>query len=177
MLDTRRYRTEPEPTPPKSKSFFGLSSEPSDPASGTTVANHSMLGPAQLESLLHYLSTPEPPHVYWKIIASSVPFTKNWRFGTSDTWGGFLHERSQVLAAMHKAERDLGVRVVVLSGDRHEFAAIRFPPPSLNSPLLHLCHRTRTNSQIRPGTSQLLPRQPSTTAPKRPARMNSPSAH
>lgn len=129
MLDTRRYRTEPEPTPAKSKSFFGSSNEPSDPASGTTVANHSMLGPVQLESLLHYLSTPEPPHVYWKIIASSVPFTKNWRFGTSDTWGGFLHERSQVLAAMHKAERDLGVRVVVLSGDRHEFAAIRFPPP------------------------------------------------
>jgi alkaline phosphatase D len=88
-----------------------------------------MLGPVQLDSLLRYLSTPEPPHVHWKIIASSVPFTKNWRFGTPDTWGGFLHERSQILAAMHQAERDLAVRVVILSGDRHEFAAIRFPPP------------------------------------------------
>lgn len=127
MLDTRRYRTDPEPTPSKLKPLFGPSLEPS--TSPAPASNHSMLGALQLDSLLRYLSTPEPPHVHWKIIASSVPFTKNWRFGTPDTWGGFLHERSQILAAMHKAERDLGVRIVILSGDRHEFAAIRFPPP------------------------------------------------
>ena len=89
-----------------------------------------MLGQAQLSSLLDYLSTPEPADVHWKIIASSVPFTKNWRFGTPDTWGGFLHERSIVLAAMHAAEAGLGVRVIVLSGDRHEFGALRFPSNS-----------------------------------------------
>jgi len=127
MLDTRRYRTDPEPAPAKAKPFYRFSVEP--PAPPAPATNHSMLGLAQLDSLLRYLSTPEPPHVYWKIIASSVPFTKNWRFGTPDTWGGFLHERSKILEAMHKAERDLGVRVVILSGDRHEFAAIRFPPP------------------------------------------------
>lgn len=129
MLDTRRYRTDPEPIPSKSKSFFGLSRESEEPVAEGPVTNHSMLGSVQLGSLLQYLSTPEPPHVHWKIIASSVPFTKNWRFGTPDTWGGFLQERSKILAAMHKAERELGVRVVILSGDRHEFAAIRFPPP------------------------------------------------
>jgi alkaline phosphatase D len=79
---------------------------------------------------LDYLSTPEPANVQWKIIASSVPFTKNWRFGTSDTWGGFLAERSIVLAAMHAAEARLGIRVIILSGDRHEFGAIRFPSNS-----------------------------------------------
>jgi alkaline phosphatase D len=60
MLDTRRYRTAPEPT--------------SAITNSTMV--HTMLGPAQLHSLLTYLSTPEPPHVHWKFIASSVPFTK-----------------------------------------------------------------------------------------------------
>ncbi|KIV92158.1 hypothetical protein PV10_06619 [Exophiala mesophila] len=109
MLDTRRYRTDPE--------------------SSKSTTSSTMLGDVQLASLLKYLADPEPRHVHWKIIASSVPFTKNWRFGTPDTWGGFLTERSQILAAMHKAERDLGVRVIVLSGDRHEFAAIRYPPP------------------------------------------------
>ncbi|RMZ82625.1 hypothetical protein DV738_g1486, partial [Chaetothyriales sp. CBS 135597] len=119
LLDTRRYRTNPEP----------------EPSSLLTTSNHSMLGDTQLSSLLTYLGTPEPTGVYFKIISSSVPFTKNWRFGTSDTWGGFLSERSQILRAMHAAERDLGVRVIILSGDRHEFGAIRYPPPlvSLNA--------------------------------------------
>ena len=118
MLDTRRYRTSPE--------------TPSTHA--PPISNATILGQAQLQSLLTFLSTPEAPHVHWKIIASSVPLTKNWRFGTADSWGGYLHERAIVLTAMHKAERDLGVRVVVLSGDRHEFAAIRFPPPIVNLP-------------------------------------------
>ncbi|KIW92523.1 uncharacterized protein Z519_06370 [Cladophialophora bantiana CBS 173.52] len=136
MLDTRRYRTDPEPQSARSSasssekplysSSLNSSNPPSDPE------KHTMLGVQQLNSLLKYLSEPEPPHVYWKIIATSVPFTKNWRFGTSDTWGGFLRERSIILQAMHDAERELGVRVVILSGDRHEFAAIRYPPPVLS---------------------------------------------
>lgn len=112
MLDTRTYRTNPTP--------FSGSLNPIQP---------SMLGPAQLSTLLTYLKTPEPQHIHWKILTSSVPFTKNWRYGNSDTWGGFLAERATVLTAMHFAERELGVRVVILSGDRHEFGAIRFPHP------------------------------------------------
>ncbi|OQV06484.1 hypothetical protein CLAIMM_11042 isoform 1 [Cladophialophora immunda] len=136
MLDTRRYRTDPEPQststsfPSREKPLYGSSLEsPNPPVASET---HSMLGVQQLDSLLAYLSEPEPAHVHWKIIATSVPFTKNWRFGTSDTWGGFLRERSIILQAMHDAERELGVRVVILSGDRHEFAAIRYPPPVLS---------------------------------------------
>jgi alkaline phosphatase D len=133
MLDTRRYRTDPEPKS-TSSSLLPLSD---NPASGTLSESsnpnpHSMLGAQQLSSLLTYLSTPEPPHIHWKIIASSVPFTKNWRFGTEDTWGGFLGERAQILQAMHDAERVLGIRVIILSGDRHEFAAIRYPPPVIS---------------------------------------------
>ncbi|KAE8145438.1 alkaline phosphatase [Aspergillus avenaceus] len=108
MLDTRTYR-----------------SEPAQPDS-------TILGSAQLQSLLAYIGRPEPAEVRWKIIASSVPFTKNWHIGTTDTWGGFLNERQTVFEAMWRAERELGVRIILLSGDRHEFGATRFPDPSLN---------------------------------------------
>ncbi|KAI7975366.1 hypothetical protein EIK77_003747 [Talaromyces pinophilus] len=106
MLDTRTYRTTPN------------------------LPNSTILGYAQLNSLLAFISRPEPAEVKWKIIASSVPFTKNWRVGTQDTWGGFLDERRLVLEALWRAERELGVRIVLLSGDRHEFGATRFPDPS-----------------------------------------------
>jgi alkaline phosphatase D len=133
MLDTRRYRTDPEPAMAKAlsnKPLYGSSITPSNPPADRS--NHTMLGAQQLSALLAFLAAPPPRNVHWKIIASSVPFTKNWRFGTPDTWGGFPSERAQVLEAMHRAERELGVRVVVLSGDRHEFAAIRFPPPIIS---------------------------------------------
>lgn len=105
ILDSRTYR-----------------SHPSKPDS-------TILGKSQLNSLLDYLSRPEPVGVKWKIITSSVPFTKNWHIGTDDTWGGFLNERRAVLEAMWSAERNLGVRIILLSGDRHEFGSTRFPEP------------------------------------------------
>lgn len=121
MLDTRTYRSEP------------------------TQDNSTILGSAQLQSLLAYLARPEPAGVHWKIIASSVPFTKNWHVGTTDTWGGFLNERRTVFEAMWRTERELGVRIVLLSGDRHEFGATRFPDPALDlSP-----------NQLRPNTAGL----------------------
>ncbi|RJE22279.1 Alkaline phosphatase family protein [Aspergillus sclerotialis] len=108
MLDTRTYRSEP------------------------AQANSTILGSAQLQSLLEFLARPEPAEVRWKIVASSVPFTKNWRVGTTDTWGGFQNERRTVFKTMWRAERELGVRIVMLSGDRHEFGAIRYPDPTLD---------------------------------------------
>ncbi|OQE19514.1 hypothetical protein PENSTE_c015G10079 [Penicillium steckii] len=107
MLDTRTYRSQ------------------------SAKEDSTILGYAQLQSLLKYLSTPEPAGVHWKIIASSVPFTKNWQVGTTDTWGGFLNERRAVFEAMWRAERELGIRIILLSGDRHEFGATRFPDPAL----------------------------------------------
>ena len=46
-----------------------------------------------------------------------------------DTWAGFLDERQTILEAMWDVGLKGGVGVVVLSGDRHEFAATAFPPP------------------------------------------------
>ncbi|KAI1824764.1 PhoD-like phosphatase [Xylaria intraflava] len=108
MLDTRTYRSK--------------NSEPFD------SVNKTMLGETQLEDFLAWLRRPEPRGVKWKIVASSVPFTKNWRVNTKDTWGGFLVERRKIFEAMWNAG-NLGVGVVILSGDRHEFGATAFPPP------------------------------------------------
>jgi len=111
MTDTRTYR---------------------DSASALAVdnANKSMLGAEQLSDLLGFLARPEPKGVKWKIIASSIPFTKNWRVNARDTWAGYLSERQKVLEAMWDVGLRGGVGVVILSGDRHEFAATAFPPPA-----------------------------------------------
>ncbi|PGH27191.1 hypothetical protein AJ80_01148 [Polytolypa hystricis UAMH7299] len=110
-------------------SFFLLDTRAYRSAPGND--DSTMLGSAQLKSLLAYISRPGPAGVKWKIITSSVPFTKNWQVGTADTWGGFPHERRTIFDALWRAERDLGVRFILLSGDRHEFGATRFPDPLL----------------------------------------------
>lgn len=88
----------------------------------------TMLGAEQLEDFLAWLARPEPRGIKWKFVASSIPFTKNWPVNVKDTWGGFLSERKKVLEAMWDAGAR-GNTVVILSGDRHEFAATKFPPP------------------------------------------------
>ena len=112
LLDTRSYRT-PE--------FF-----PADPSS----PSKSMLGATQLHHLLAFLRDPSPPGVHWKFVVSSVPFTRNWRFNNADTWAGYLHERQIILEAMWDVGATSSTGVVILSGDRHEFAATSFPPPA-----------------------------------------------
>ena len=111
ILDTRRYR------------IRSNLANPSDPSV-------SMLGILQLVSLLNWLAQPPPPGISWKFVVSSVPFTKNWRGpSTEDTWAGYLHERSIILEAMWRSSAENSLGVIVLSGDRHEFAATAFPPP------------------------------------------------
>jgi len=112
MMDTRTYRDKSN----------GL------PANST---EKTMLGQKQLNDLIAFLHRPTPKGVKWKIVASSIPFTKNWNIGPSslDTWAGYLHERQKILEAMWDVGLKGGVGVVVLSGDRHEFAATAFPPP------------------------------------------------
>ncbi|KAL2884717.1 Alkaline phosphatase D [Ceratocystis lukuohia] len=110
MLDTRTYRT------------GNLALNATDP-------KKTMLGKDQLADLLYWLNRPEPRGVTWKVIASSVPFTKNFPVDGVDTWGGFLAERRVVLEAIWDSYLH-GIGVIILSGDRHEFAVTRFPPPA-----------------------------------------------
>ncbi|KAF2734330.1 Metallo-dependent phosphatase [Polyplosphaeria fusca] len=109
LMDTRRYR--------------------SPGNQNATDEAKSMLGHQQLSDLLSWIGKAPPRGVHWKIIISSIPFTKNWQFGSEDTWGGHLFERRKILEAAWEAGTKRGVGVVVLSGDRHEFAATSLPPP------------------------------------------------
>ncbi|KAF7936470.1 uncharacterized protein EAE97_007836 [Botrytis byssoidea] len=110
LMDTRTYRDSSSELPANS-------------------TGKSMLGAEQLADLLDFLKKPEPKGVKWKIIASSIPFTKNWRVNSMDTWAGYLNERQVILEAMWDVGLRGGCGVVIISGDRHEFAATAFPPP------------------------------------------------
>jgi len=114
MLDTRRYRDK----------AIGNDSLPAD------STEKSMLGEHQLADLLAFLARPVPRGVKWKFVITSIPFTKNWPVHGYDTWAGYLAERQKILEAMWDVGLRGGVGVVVLSGDRHEFAATAFPPPA-----------------------------------------------
>ncbi|KAL0939822.1 alkaline phosphatase family protein [Colletotrichum truncatum] len=99
VMDTRRYR----------------SAESTEDGPGKT-----MLGSAQLADLQQWLASEKA----WKVVVSSVPFTRNWRGPDSaDSWSGYLWEREQVLDMMRRTDG-----VVILSGDRHEHATTIFPP-------------------------------------------------
>ncbi|KAF2279890.1 Metallo-dependent phosphatase [Westerdykella ornata] len=130
LMDTRRYRS---------------------PASrNATDERKTMLGEQQLADLLAWIRRKPMQGVRWKILVTGIPFTKNWRFGNprpsrdricskfgantsglgiEDTWAGYLVERRKILEEAWEFSSHHGVGVVVLSGDRHEFAATSFPPP------------------------------------------------
>lgn len=111
LMDTRRYRSP-------------SSAHPAD------SPNKTMLGAQQLSALLSFLSFRPLSGVKWKFVITSIPFTRNWRFGDADTWAAYLHERQIILEAMWDvALSSSGTGIVILSGDRHEFAATAFPPP------------------------------------------------
>ncbi|KAF7777441.1 hypothetical protein Agabi119p4_3513 [Agaricus bisporus var. burnettii] len=100
VMDTRRYRS-------------GLQ----DPDFST----RSMLGEGQLTALLSWLSQVNHTAAF-KFVVSSVPFTTLWLHDAQvDSWAGFPNERRLLLDAFHTVPN-----VIILSGDRHEFAAIAF---------------------------------------------------
>jgi alkaline phosphatase D len=57
----------------------------------------------------------------FKFIISSVPFTSFWTVDPGDGWSGYLEERDALLILMGTIPN-----VFVISGDKHEFAAIQF---------------------------------------------------
>lgn len=100
VMDTRKYRSD----------IF--SDDPS---------THTMLGDKQLTALYNWLGKVNNTAVF-KFVVSSVPFTALWTYeGVIDTWAAFPYEKSALLAAFQSVPN-----VIVLSGDRHEFAAIEF---------------------------------------------------
>ena len=128
MMDTRRYRSPSADLPPDHP-------------------NKTMLGKTQLLDLRGFISRKEQPGVHFKFVVSSIPFTRNWRVNAADTWSGYLHERQTLLEAMWDVSLSSDpVSVIVLSGDRHEFAATAFPPPASGKwPLSGTVHEFSTS--------------------------------
>ncbi|KAF8590013.1 hypothetical protein K439DRAFT_1382603 [Ramaria rubella] len=81
----------------------------------------TMLGDQQLSALYEWLDRVNTTTTF-KFIVSSVPFTSLWTHDAQvDSWAGYLDERDALLTALGTVPN-----VFVLSGDRHEFAAIEF---------------------------------------------------
>ncbi|PCH39566.1 hypothetical protein WOLCODRAFT_110896 [Wolfiporia cocos MD-104 SS10] len=100
VLDTRRYRS-------------SLETEP---------ALRTMLGARQLREVVNWLKEVNNTATF-KFLVSSVPFTSLWTHDAqTDSWAGYAYEKSALLRILHTVPN-----VVILSGDRHEFAAIEFP--------------------------------------------------
>ncbi|KAF4615182.1 hypothetical protein D9613_002827 [Agrocybe pediades] len=105
VLDTRRYRS--------------ALTDQSDETYRT------MLGGDQLTALYNWLHEVNET-VPFKFIVSSVPFTSLWTHDAQiDSWAGYAVEKAALLDALHTVPN-----VIVISGDRHEFAAIEFTSPT-----------------------------------------------
>lgn len=103
VTDTRRYRSDPV----------------------TTEANaRTMLGDKQLSALHSWLSEVNETAVF-KFVVTSVPFTSLWQHDAqTDSWAGYPDEKASLLNVFHSVPN-----VILLSGDRHEFAAIEYNGP------------------------------------------------
>ncbi|PIL30470.1 hypothetical protein GSI_07169 [Ganoderma sinense ZZ0214-1] len=100
VMDTRRHRSD-------------ITTE--DPLT------HTMLGDKQLAALHNWLGKVNNTAVF-KFVVTSVPFTSLWTHDAlTDSWAGFPVEKDALLRAFHSVPN-----VILLSGDRHEFAAIEY---------------------------------------------------
>lgn len=122
VMDTRRHRSTPE----------------------VEVAKRSMLGAQQLTTFLRWLSkvrleptmdsstspmTQVNSTSTFKFVVTSVPFTSLWTHdATVDSWAAYTAEKAIILDAIATVPN-----VIILSGDRHEFALVEFNHPSSTS--------------------------------------------
>ncbi|QRV85899.1 hypothetical protein RhiJN_13917 [Ceratobasidium sp. AG-Ba] len=142
VMDTRRYRSPPPARKPfpyplsliaplveaiaeGKNPFAAYFSEPAtaDPLEPLDESARTMLGEAQLAALHAWVADVNRTAT-WKFVVSSVPLTAMWGGydGKVDLWSGYPQERETVLNLLGSIPN-----VVVLTGDRHEFAAVEFP--------------------------------------------------
>ncbi|KIM48985.1 hypothetical protein M413DRAFT_21288 [Hebeloma cylindrosporum] len=132
VMDTRRYRTPPSQHP------------------------STMLGDLQLSALHKWLHKVNHTSSF-KFIVSSVPFTSLWTHDAQiDSWAAYPAEKASLLAAFQSVPN-----VVIISGDRHEFASIEFSPENPNPPSrqrnLHQPPQHSDAAFTRNGSEQLIP--------------------
>lgn len=92
------------------------------PASKEDNEEKTMLGEIQREALMAWLGAVNSTSTF-KFVISSVPFMSLWGGpldvdGKKDSWAAYMTERAALLDVMQYVPN-----VIILSGDRHEFAA------------------------------------------------------
>jgi len=143
-MDTRRYRSPPPPKKPLPFPLSGLTPlidavaggknpfaayfnepaiAPNPIDEAVDESARTMLGDTQLAALHSWIAEANRTAT-WKFVVSSVPLTAMWAGydGHVDLWAGYMKERETVLNLLSSVPN-----VIVLSGDRHEFAAVEFP--------------------------------------------------
>lgn len=119
VFDTRRHR---EPS-------TGFSEEEEEEAAENNYHHidgqpfKTMLGQRQKEQFIQWLGAVNSTATF-KFVVSSVPFMSLWGGaididGKKDSWAAYLEEREELLDIMQYVKGS----VIVLSGDRHEFAS------------------------------------------------------
>ncbi|KAF8894022.1 PhoD-like phosphatase-domain-containing protein [Infundibulicybe gibba] len=90
----------------------------------------TMLGDTQVRDLISWLERVNNTHAF-KFIVSSVPFTSLWTHDAQvDSWAAFAEEKAQLMQVLCKVPN-----VLVISGDRHEFAEIELLCPDRDQPV------------------------------------------
>lgn len=119
VMDTRRHRSNPHTDEP---------------------ATRTMLGDTQLSALYEWLGKVNQTATF-KFIVTSVPFTSLWTHDAQiDSWAGYSSEKASLLSALHTVPN-----VYLLSGDRHEFAAIEFNPLNETGTASHVVREFSTS--------------------------------
>jgi alkaline phosphatase D len=77
----------------------------------------------------------------FKFIVTSVPFSSLWTHDAQvDSWAAYASEKASLLSALHTVPN-----VYLLSGDRHEFAAIEFNPLNETGTASHVVREFSTS--------------------------------
>lgn len=140
VLDTRRYRTEA-----KAKVDVSLSGGHHNSTTASAEGDdlyppkpRTMLGEKQLTALYSWLGKVNSTTTF-KFIVSSVPFTTLWKGGDGamESWAAYPEERNALLDVLEYVPN-----VIVISGDRHEFAVIEMRGKVLEISSVSLLHFT-----------------------------------
>jgi alkaline phosphatase D len=96
---------------------------------------------AHVKTDTHNLSRQVNQTATFKFIVTSVPFTSLWTHDAQfDSWAGYASEKASLLSALHTVPN-----VYLLSGDRHEFAAIEFNPLNETGTAAHVVREFSTS--------------------------------
>lgn len=126
VLDTQRHRTKPNARIDVSSEGETHIKQPNSTTATVegddiyTPKRRTMLGDKQLTALYSWLGKVNSTTTF-KFIVSGVPFTTLWKGsgGAMDGWAAYPEERSALLDVLEYVPN-----VIVISGDRHEFAVV-----------------------------------------------------